>query len=412
MKLGLIGEKLSHSYSAWVHKEFGYDYRLKELAKNELEAFVKSGAFDAFNITIPYKKEIIRYLDALDPLALRLQSVNTVVKRDGKLIGYNTDYRGMQYMLKKANISLRGKKVLILGSGGTSNMAKALALDMDALPVIVSRSGPIDYINFHLLHGDAEIVINTTPVGMYPNNGRRIIDLALLPNVKGVAEVIYNPLRTPLSLQASELGISSAEGLALLVAQAKYARDLFFSETADDEIIDNVLLKLKKNISNFVLIGMPSSGKTTKGRILASRYKRNFIDTDKLITERAGKSIECIFREDKEARFREIESEVIAEAGRLTGQVIATGGGAVIKKENRDALKQNGLIIYVKRDIANLELNNRPLSKDKATLEKMYEARKSLYEDFADITVFEENIEECVNQIEEKINEYFGNQRT
>ena len=409
MKFGLIGEKLSHSYSALVHREFGYEYRLKELKLNELKSFVRSGEFDAFNVTIPYKKEILAYLDRLDPLAESLQSVNTVVSENGLLKGYNTDYRGMEYTLKRANISLRGKKVMVLGSGGTSSMVCALAKDSGARDIkVVSRTGRVDYTNYHILHKDAEIIINTTPVGMFPDNGKSIIDLTLLPAIEGVVEVIYNPLRTALAMQAEHRGIRTAKGLRLLVAQAKYARDLFFNEWINDDIIENVFLKLKKNISNLVLIGMPSSGKSTKGRLLASRTNRKFVDTDRLITEHMGKSIEEIFYTEGEEYFRTLESKIIADLGQATGQVIATGGGAVLKAENRDALRQNGLIIYVKRKLENLESRGRPLSKDITALKKMYEVRKPIYESFANITVSEENIEECVNQIEEKINEHFS----
>ncbi len=410
MKYGLIGGNLSHSYSALVHREFGYEYVHAELKKEELQEFVKSGVFDAFNVTIPYKKEVIAYLDELSAEASALQSVNTVINRGGKLIGYNTDYYGMRYILNKAGIELKDKKVLVLGSGGTSNTALAVARDAHAREVVtVGRNSAVNYTNYNILHSDAQVLINTTPVGMYPNNGGKPVELALLPKLEGVGEVIYNPLKSALALEAEALGIKCTDGLLMLVAQAKYARDLFLGEPADDSLIDSVFCRLKKRFVNFVLIGMPSSGKTTKGRMLAERTNRCFVDTDSLIVERSGKSIARIFEDEGEEVFREMEREVLAQITKKTGQVIATGGGAVLSPINREGLKQNGIVIYIKRDINNLETSGRPLAKDKAALQALFDKRKAIYERLADIVVESENIEECVTQIEEKINEYFGN---
>lgn len=410
MKFGLIGEKLAHSYSALVHKEFGYDYFIKEVAKANLADFVDSEEYDAFNVTIPYKQMIIPYLDELSLDAEKLNSVNTVIKKQGRLIGHNTDYRGMNYMLEKASIDLSGKKVLILGSGGTSNTASILAKDKKAREVIiVGRNRKVNYQNYYQLHQDAEIVINATPVGMYPSNGLSPINLELLPNIIGVVEVIYNPLKTALQLQAEKLNINYSEGLLMLIAQAKYARDLFLNDIADDSIIEQTYKKLKFNISNIVLIGMPSSGKTVKGKMLAKNLGRSFVDTDELIEKKTGKSIDQIFAEIKEEGFRTIESEVIANVGKKSGMVISTGGGAILKKENRDAIKQNGIIVYVKRELQNLSTSNRPLSKNLEAIELLFNQRKPIYEELADITVDKENIEECVNEIKEKINEYFSN---
>ncbi|NCA67752.1 MAG: hypothetical protein EOM87_06795 [Clostridia bacterium] len=409
MKIGLIGEKLAHSYSALVHREFGYEYTLREVAQEQLADFVNSGELDAFNVTIPYKKAIIPMLDELSPEAEELQSVNTVIKRNGRLIGYNTDYAGIEYMLKKAGIELNRRKVMILGSGGTSSTAIALAKKNNAAEIVtVGRRGEVNYSNYHILHSDAEVIFNATPVGMYPQNGGRLVDLSLMPSLEGVVEVIYNPLNTALILQAQELGKKYTEGLLLLVAQAKFAKDLFFNEKSDDVIIDKVFAKLKQSISNYVLVGMPSSGKSTKGRLLAERTNRSFVDTDWLIERAAGKSIEHIFLDDGEEYFRNLESKVIAEVTKRTSQVIATGGGSILRKENRDALKQNGIIIYIKRDIDRLDTKGRPLSRDKNTLEKLFVERSPIYTESANIMVNSENIEECVNQIEERINEYFS----
>ena len=388
VKFGLIGRTLKHSYSAKIHALLGdYIYELKELEPEDVKNFALSREFKGYNVTIPYKKEIMNYLDEIDESALNIGAVNTVVDNDGILKGYNTDFDGMKYMFRRAGISIGGKKVMILGTGGTSNTAIAVAKSLGAREiVIVSRSGQVNYQNY-TEHCDTEVIINTTPVGMYPNNYESPIELEAFSCLTGVADVIYNPNMTALTAKAKEKGVSYTNGLPMLVAQAKYAMEKFFDKEVSDSVIEDVLNTLEKQTLSIVLVGMPGSGKSTVGKSLADALGREFIDTDEEIVKKEGKIIPDIFKEHGEEYFRRIESEVLKSVGILTGKVISTGGGVVKNRQNYFALKQNSVIIWIDRNLESLATGGRPLSKDIETVKKLYDERKDSYAYFADFKV-------------------------
>ena len=403
MKYGLLGEKLSHSFSPLIHKQLGnQDYGLFSVPKEQLGAFMERRDFSAINVTIPYKKAVIPFLAVISRRAAAIGSVNTVVKlSDGSLYGDNTDYMGLAFLAAETGISFAGKKVLILGSGGTSLTAQAVAKDGGAARItVVSRQGEVTYEDL-CRYRDSQIILNTTPVGMYPKNGERLIRLREFPDCEGVLDVIYNPLMTPLLLEARELGIPYGNGLLMLVAQAKFASDLFFmgeeallakAEEAfslraygeqDRQEIRRIYRSLFSDMCNLVLTGMPGSGKTSIGRLLAEALGRPFVDLDEEIVKRYGKSIPEIFAEEGEAGFRDKESLVCREVGKQRGIVIACGGGTVLRQENREALWQNGRVYLIERDLQQLGTEGRPLSKDQETLRRMYEERMPLYRAFA-----------------------------
>jgi len=389
-RYGLIGEKLGHSFSPIIHKQLAdYDYQLYSIPRDEIDAFMKKRDFAALNVTIPYKQTVMPYCDELSPAAKKIGCVNTLVMRpDGTLFGDNTDYLGFLSMAKKAGIDFNGKKVLILGSGGTSLTARTAAADSSAREVIiVSRSGAVNYDNVYQIT-DADIVVNTTPVGMYPNNGVSAIDLEKLPNISGVLDVIYNPLNSALIMQAKRLGIPCASGLRMLVAQAKYASERFTGKTIDDAVIAEIEKNLLMEMVNIVLIGMPGCGKTTLSRRCAKKLGREMDEIDSLIVERAGCDIPTIFREQGEDAFRDLESLITKECSNLTKRVISTGGGVIKRPENIENLRQNSVIIWVKRPIEQLPTKGRPLSSagDDA-VRKLWEERKALYAAAADYTV-------------------------
>lgn len=387
-KCGLLGEKLSHSFSPRIHSCLGdYTYDLFEKDKDEVEAFMQNKPFDGINVTIPYKKTVVPFMNELSDSARRLGSVNTVVKReDGTLFGHNTDYFGFSYMVEKSGIMPKGKKVLVLGSGGASVTVCAVLRDMGAGEVIViSRSGADNYENISR-HRDAEVIVNTTPVGMYPHPGASPIVLSDFKKCEGVLDLIYNPYKTALLLEAEKLGIPHANGLTMLVAQAKESAEYFGGKALPFSVIDSVTASLSMKQKNIVLIGMPGSGKSTLGKKLAEKTGRKFMDADEAICEKAGCSIPEIFKESGEAGFRKIETEVLANLGMQSGLVLATGGGCITREENYPLLHQNGVIFWIKRDIETLPRDGRPLS-EKADLHKMYEVRRPLYERFADFTV-------------------------
>lgn len=387
MKCGLLGRKLGHSYSPQIHNLLGdYSYVLFEKEPEELENFLKNGDFSGLNVTIPYKKEVIPYLSELSPTAKKMGCVNTVLRRsDGTLYGHNTDYFGFTSLVRHAGLSVAGKKVLVLGSGGASNTAVAALKDLGAIPVVISRSGENNYQNLHR-HTDAAAIVNTTPVGMYPNTGVSPIDLALFPHLEGVLDVIYNPARTQLLLDAEKLGIPRENGLWMLVAQAKEAAEVFTGGKISDEVIEKIYRRLSHQMKNIVLIGMPGCGKSTIGTLLAEKLGRTLADADEKIISLAGKSIPDIFAQDGEPTFRDWETKALTDLGKQSGLVIATGGGCVTKKRNYPLLHQNGYLVWLERDCSVLPTDGRPLSQAN-DLGKMYAARKPLYEAFADIRV-------------------------
>ena len=406
MQCGLLGRKLGHSYSPQIHNLLGdYSYVLFEKEPEELENFLKNGDFSGLNVTIPYKKEVIPYLSELSPTAQKMGCVNTVLRRsDGTLYGHNTDYFGFTSLVRHAGLSIAGKKVLVLGSGGASNTAVAALKDLGASPVVISRSGENNYGNLHL-HRDAAAIVNATPVGMYPNTGVSPIDLRLFPHLEGVLDVIYNPARTQLLLDAEKLGIPRENGLWMLVAQAKEAAEVFTGGKISDEVIEKIYRELSHQMKNIVLIGMPGCGKSTIGALLAEKLGRTLADADEKIISLAGKSIPEIFAQDGEPTFRDWETKALTELGKQSGLVIATGGGCVTQKRNYPLLHQNGYLVWLERDCSVLPTDGRPLSQAN-DLGKMYAARKPLYEVFADIRVEnagtpEETVRKILDALEE-----------
>lgn len=388
MEYGLIGEKLGHSYSPLIHKCFGdYDYRLYPMTRRELALLLGQRDFKGMNVTIPYKRAVVPFCDEISDAVKKIGSANTLIMRDDKLCAYNTDLAGFLYMLDRAGIILDGKKVLILGSGGTSLTAQAACRERNAGEwAVVSRSGPVTYEKMYESYWDAQVIINATPVGMYPNNLLSPVDIARFPRLEGVADVIYNPARTALLLDAKERGVPCADGLWMLAAQGWHAAKLFLGEDIPEEKITEAYRAVRRASMNLVLVGMPGSGKTALGRAAAEQMNRPFIDLDQEITKRYG-SIPDIFKRFGEARFREMESEIILEYGKESGLVIATGGGAVLKKENVRALKQNAVVAWVRRPLEELSMEGRPLSTDAEALAAMEQARLPLYEDCADFAV-------------------------
>ena len=400
MKCGLLGRKLGHSYSPQIHSYLGnYTYDLFEKEPEALADFVKNGDYTGINVTIPYKKDVIPFLDELSPTAMKMGSVNTIVRRnDGTLYGHNTDYFGFTSMVYRSRIPVSGKKVLVLGSGGTSNTAVKALEDLGAQVVIISRSGENNYSNLYL-HRDASVIVNTTPVGMYPKNGEMPLDLEQFPNLQGVLDVIYNPARTKLLLDAEEIGLPYENGLWMLVAQAKEAAEYFSGEQLPDSVIENVYQKMSADMQNIVLIGMPGCGKSTVASLLAKKTGRIVVDADKEIIKLAGKAIPSIFAEDGEETFRTLESNVLRELGKQSRLIIATGGGCVTRHCNYASLHQNSNIFWLVRNIELLATEGRPLSLANSLVD-LYKVRKPLYEAFADYRINNNStVEDTIGQI-------------
>ena len=400
MRCGLLGKKLGHSYSPQIHSYLSdYTYELFEKSPEELEFFLKHGDFSGLNVTMPYKKDVIPYLDELSDRAAELGAVNTIVRRnDGTLIGHNTDYFGFQSMLNRSGLQVAGKKVLVLGSGGASATAVTVLKKQDSNVVVISRNGESNYNNLEQ-HADASVIVNTTPVGMYPNVGVSPVDLALFPELEGVLDVVYNPARTQLLLDAEERGLIANNGLWMLVAQAKESAEWFTGTTISDNIISDIHRILQKQMENLVLVGMPGCGKSTIGSRLANLLNKKFVDADEVLAKQAGMTIPEIFATSGEKGFRDLETRVLSELGKESGMVIATGGGCVTRQENYPFLHQNGRILWIRRDIEKLPVNGRPLSQ-RSNLEEMYRIRRPHYEAFADYSVDNDGSqEETVTQI-------------
>ena len=384
MEYGLLGERLGHSFSPQIHRDLaGYDYQLLPTPPEAVEDLFARRAFQGLNVTIPYKRTVMPLCDEIDPRAAAIGAVNTVVNQNGRLTGYNTDIDGFLYMARRAGVDMAGKKAVILGSGGTSRTARAAAGELGAREIVtVSRHGEDNYQNLSR-HADAQVLVNTTPVGMYPNWGQSPVSLESFPALEGVLDVVYNPLRTALLLQAEERGLPRSCGLPMLVAQAKRAAELFTGQNIDDSRAEAVLHGLREQLTSIVLIGMPGCGKTTVGRALAGKLGRTFVDLDEEIVRRAGTSIPEIFAREGEAGFRERESALVREFGERTGLVVSTGGGVVTRRENYIPLKQNGLLLHLRRDPAALPTDGRPLSQATAP-EELWRRRAPLYAAFAD----------------------------
>ncbi|MDR0889434.1 MAG: shikimate kinase [Oscillospiraceae bacterium] len=385
MRCGLLGEHLAHSYSPQIHQMLGsYTYELFEVSPKALDAFLRGGAFDALNVTIPYKRAVLAYCAALSDRAKRIGSVNTLLRRsDGSLYGENTDYDGFAYLLAKNGGIAAGEKAIVLGDGGSSRTVQTLLEDLGARVVVLSRKGENGFAAISQ-HKDASLVVNTTPVGMFPNNGERLIDP--LPQCRLVLDLIYNPARTQLLLDAEAHGIACEGGLPMLVAQAKRAAELFTQQSIPDRKIEEILQILSRQMENIVLIGMPGCGKSTVGAALAKLLGRTFIDADDVLAEKAACSIPEFFARNGEEAFRALETQVLKELGKRSSCVIATGGGCVTREENFAHLHQNSRIVWLQRDIAALPTQGRPLSQANS-LQALFASRKAAYARFADIQV-------------------------
>ena len=384
---GLLGEHLPHSFSPQIHLALGnHDYNLFEVAPENLEAFMKEHNFKGINVTIPYKKAVIPYLDVVSPEAQKIGAVNTITVRDGKLYGDNTDYFGFVYMLEKSGISVKGKKTVVLGGGGASATVQAVLHDFGAKEVIVvDLNTENNYQNLYL-HYDGEIIVNTTPVGMYPNNLKSLVNLDDFKNLSGVLDVVYNPLKTKLILDAEERNIPCSAGLSMLVAQAKKAHEIFFDTKIPTSVCEKIENILKKQMCNIVLIGMAGCGKSTIGKVLAEKLNKELVDTDQMIENVENMPIPEIIEKFGEVHFRNCENAAAILAGREKECIIATGGGVVTRVENYNPLKQNGIIVFINRDADLLPTNGRPLSQMHG-VKALYEKRMPLYRQFADVEV-------------------------
>lgn len=399
MRCGLLGEHLTHSYSPQIHALLGdYSYELFEVAPEKLGEFLQAGEFDGLNVTIPYKRAVIPYCAELSAAAREMGSVNTLLRRpDGTLYGDNTDLDGFRWLLARGGGIRPGEKALVLGTGGASQTVQAVLRAAGAEVAMLSRRGESNYLTLPR-HADARLVINATPVGMYPNNGERLIDLSQLPQCRCVLDLIYNPARTRLLLDAAARGIRCENGLSMLVAQAKRAAELFTGRDIPDAACTDILRRMEAQMHNLILVGMPGSGKTTVGSLLAVSLGRPFYDADGEIEKKLGCSIPAFFAQRGEAAFRAVETEVLAELGKRSGCVIATGGGCVTRGENYDLLHQNGEIIWLRRSLTELPVEGRPVSQSRS-LPELYREREPAYRRFADFCVENEATPEAAVEI-------------
>ena len=412
MKYGLIGAHLGHSFSKEIHEKVaGYPYELKELSEDELDDWMKSPTFQAINVTIPYKEKVMHYLHHIDEKAKEIGSVNTIVNQNGVLWGYNTDYLGFKKMMMHHHIHVEHKKVLILGTGGTAKTVKVVLQDLGAHEIIMVSRNPkenqISYQEAMQLHQDAQIVVNTTPRGMYPHSEDDVLlDIMSFDALEVVLDVIYNPLRTKLIQMANQKNILAVPGLYMLVAQAIYAIEYFTHQKLSDIIIDQTYQEIKQRKENIVLIGMPSSGKTTIGKAIAETLDKTFVDIDDEIEQVLQIPIAEYLNETTEEEFRNIEEMVVARIAKETGKVIATGGGTILRQQNIDALRANGKIIFIDRPLHLLQATtNRPLSSQQEQLQTLYEARYEKYLAAADQIISNQgDVKAIVAQIQKEVN--------
>lgn len=393
MKYGLIGKPLGHSFSREIHALIAdYDYRLLEIDEDELPHFFQERDFSGINVTIPYKQAVIPFLDEISDEAKKIGAVNTIVKKEGKLFGFNTDFFGMRALIKSAGLGLENKTVLILGTGGTSKTAVEVSKSLGATEIVkVSRKKSSDTVTYDEVYekfSGADVIINTTPVGMFPNADKTPVDVKKFKNLQGVIDAVYNPLRTNFVLDAESIGAKGRGGLYMLVAQAVYASALFLDKTADESVIDKTYARILKEKRNIVLCGMPSSGKTTVGKEIAKVFGKKFIDTDDVVVEKRKESISDIFEKYGEGEFRKEERLAIEELSKENGLVIATGGGAVLDENNVRALRRNGVILFLDRSLENLVATaDRPLSSDTEKLKNLFEKRYDVYKSCADAAI-------------------------
>ncbi|MBR6570473.1 MAG: shikimate kinase [Clostridia bacterium] len=406
-QFGLIGERLGHSHSKTLHGFLAdYNYELWPMPMEAVDAFMREGSFDGMNVTIPYKKTVIPYLAEIGPTARRIGAVNTIVRRaDGSLYGDNTDAYGMMEMARRAGIDFCGEKTLVLGSGGTCLTACDVVRENGGTAIVVSRNGENNYSNLHL-HRDAAFIINTTPLGMYPNPHAQAVDLRDFPKLRGVLDVVYNPLRTQLMMQAEELGIPCEGGLSMLIYQGVLACEIFEGKPVARERVVQAERALRRSVTNLVLIGMPGCGKSTIGDRLAKALNMPLVDVDAEIVKEAGMSIPSIFEREGEAGFRERESEQIARFGSVGGNVLVTGGGAVKNPMNRKYLRMNGFVAHITRGLELLPMEGRPLSQSREALDRMWQERKSMYEACRDaVFANDSTVDACVQMIKEAFDE-------
>lgn len=409
-RFGLIGKTLKHSFSPKLHKYLGdYSYELFELKPNELESFFKKEDLKAINITMPYKEEAMKYCNKFSPEALRIGCINTAIWDGEDIIGYNTDYYGCMEMLKEIDLEIKGSSVAILGDGSTSKTVRVALEDLGAKEILnISRRGEIKFNDMEK-YNHVEVIVNATPVGMYPNNLESLLNLKDFPKLKAVADVVYNPLRTKLILDAKRLGIRTSTGLKMLVYQGIKANELFFDRKIEQEEAKKIYCYIYRDVSNIVIIGMPGSGKTSIGRSLAKKLGRGFVDLDREIEKIDGISVQQIFENYGEDGFREFENAACIKYGKETGIIISTGGGVVLDKQNFNPLKQNGIIVQIDRKLNKLATKGRPLSKGGfENLVKLQIERTKKYQDFADFKVINIYHPDCVEDIINEFNEITG----